>query len=387
MQVRSPIIPKFSDMLGQLIAAPSVSSVSPQWDSDNRAVIDLLAEWSERLGFRVERLPLEGHPGKFNLVATLGSGPDGLVFSGHTDTVPYDERRWSSDPFKLTERDDRWYGLGTCDMKGFFPVVFAALASLDLKHLQHPIVLIATADEESSMSGARALADTHRKLGRHAVIGEPTGLKPVRLHKGIAMESLRLTGRSGHSSNPALGVNALEGMHAVIGELLDWRGELQQRYRNPLFEVDVPTLNLGHIHGGDNPNRICPHCELNFDIRPLPGMDLTTLREDIDARIGARLEGSGLQFERVALFDGAPAMDTAAEAPIVRATERLTGYTAGAVAFATEGPYLNALGMEPVILGPGHIDQAHQPDEFLAQDQVEPALRIIRELVTTFCMR
>lgn len=378
--------PTLVEMMWQLIGSPSVSSVSPEWDSSNAQVIDLLADWYESRGFRVERIPIAGHAGKFNLVASAGSGPDGLVLSGHTDTVPYDEARWSSDPFRLTERDGRWYGLGTCDMKGFFALVLDAIRDLDLAALRHPLILLATADEESSMCGAKALLDTHRRLGRHAVIGEPTGMKPIRLHKGIGMEAIRLTGRSGHSSDPSLGVSALEGMHQAIAELIAWRGELQARHRSPLFAVDVPTINLGHIHGGDNPNRICAECELHFDIRPLPGMDLDELRGEIDRRVGARLEGSGLGFERVSLFEGIPAMDTPADAPIVQAAEALTGHSAGAVAFGTEGPYLNALGMQTLIMGPGNIDQAHQPDEYLALDQIEPARRILRELVTRFCM-
>ena len=179
---------------------------------------------------------------------------------------------------------------------------------------------------------------------------------------------------------------ALDGMYLAIGELLAWRDELQRSYRNPLFTVDVPTLNLGHIHGGDNPNRICAECELHFDIRPLPGMDLDELRAQLDRRIGARLADSGLRFERVSLFEGIPAMETAADSPIVTAAEQLTGYRAGAVAFATEGPYFNRLGMQTVIMGPGSIDQAHQPDEYLALDQIEPAEDVIRELVARFCI-
>ena len=378
--------PTLIEMMRHLIGSPSVSSVSPEWDKSNAQVIDHLAGWCETLGFHVEHLPIAGHPGKFNLVASAGSGPDGLVLSGHTDTVPYDEARWSSDPFGLTERDNRWYGLGTCDMKGFFAVALEAIRDFNLSKLTHPLILVATADEESSMCGAKALLDTHRRLGRHAVIGEPTGMRPIRLHKGIGMEAIRLTGRSGHSSDPALGVNALDGMYLAMAELISWRSELQQRYRNPLFAVDVPTINLGHIHGGDNPNRICAHCELHFDIRPLPGMDLAELRGEIDRRIGARLRDSGLQFERVSLFEGIPAMDTPAESPIVKAAEALTGVAAGAVAFGTEGPYLNALGMQTVIMGPGSIEQAHQPDEYLALDQIEPAKRILRELISRFCM-
>ncbi|MGD1983592.1 MAG: acetylornithine deacetylase [Chromatiaceae bacterium] len=378
--------PKLREMMGRLIGAASISSVSPEWDSSNETVIDLLADWCEARGFAIERQAIPGHPGKFNLVASIGRGPDGLVLSGHTDTVPCDEALWHSDPFRLDERDDRWYGLGSCDMKGFFAVVLDALDGLELEKLQRPLVLVATADEESSMSGAKALLETHRGLGRHAVIGEPTGLRPVRLHKGILMDAVRVVGQSGHSSDPALGNSALEGMHQVIGELLAWRDDLQARYRNPLFAVDVPTLNLGHICGGDNPNRICGACELSFDLRPLPGMDSDALRGELDRRLASRLADSGLEVERKALFEGIPAMETPADAPIVAAAERLTGFSAGAVAFATEGPYLNAMGHQTVILGPGSINQAHQPNEYLALDQVAPARRIIRSLIDTFCM-
>ena len=153
-----------------------------------------------------------------------------------------------------------------------------AARGLRAADLTAPLILLATADEESSMDGAHLLVEQQRPRAAHAIIGEPTGLRPVRMHKGIAMEAIRLKGRSGHSSDPALGVNALDGMHQALDELITWRSELQARYRNPLFAVEVPTVNLGHIHGGDNPNRICAECELHFDIRPLPGMDLEELR-------------------------------------------------------------------------------------------------------------
>ena len=374
------------DMMARLIAAPSVSSVSPDWDQSNARVIDELAEWCEAAGFMVEHMAIPDHPGKFNLVASAGSGPDGLVLAGHTDTVPCDPELWTSDPFRLTERDGRYYGLGTSDMKGFFALILEAVRDIDLSTLKRPLVLLATADEESSMCGAKSLLDANRRLGRHAVIGEPTGMKPIRMHKGIAMEAIRLTGKSGHSSDPRLGNNAMEGMHRVLGELLAWRTELQQRYHNPLFAVDVPTLNLGHIHGGDNPNRICGHCELHFDIRPLPGMRLDELRGELDRRMGALLAQSGLRFERYPLFEGIPAMETPAAADIVRAAEQLTGHSADAVAFGTEGPYLNDLGMQTIILGPGDIDQAHQPDEYLAADRLQPTVRLLQDLIARFCL-
>lgn len=373
------------DRIRQLIATPSVSSVSPSFDQSNRPVIDLLAGWLEDAGFAVRIEPLPGQPDKANLIATLGHGPGGLVLAGHTDTVPFDTGRWRYDPFGGTVAEGRIYGLGAADMKSFLALAIAAAAEFRVNDLRQPLVILATADEESSMAGARALAAAGRPLGRHALIGEPTGLKPVRLHKGILMEAIRLEGKSGHSSNPALGVNALEGMHRVIGELLRWRTELQARYRNPLFEVAAPTLNLGRIHGGDNPNRICADCELHIDIRPLPGMTLAGVRDELHGRLTRLLADSGLGLSFLPLFEGIEAMETPATAAIVRATEELTGAAAGAVGFGTEGPYLNALGMETVILGPGGVECAHQPDEFLSLAMIEPTLKLLRGLIGRFC--
>ena len=377
--------PSLLEMMAALIAAPSMSSVSPAYDTDNRAVIDLLAVWLGDLGFRVEILPLPKQPHKANLIATLGHGSGGLVLAGHTDTVPYDEGRWQHDPFHLTEQGGRLYGLGTSDMKGFFALAIEAAKAFHAQQLRQPLIILATADEESSMEGALALVELGRPKARYAVIGEPTGLRPVNAHKGIMMESVRLTGRTGHSSDPSLGLNAIEGMHAVIGDLLQWREELQGRHHDPRFTVPQPTLNLGHIHGGDNPNRICGCCELHLDLRPVPGMALEDLRETLNQRLAVLLGETGFQWELSPLFVGTPAMHTDRASAIVQAAEKMTGHDSEAVAFCTEAPYLNALGMETIILGPGDIAQAHQPDEYLALDRIQPTVDLLTGLIRKFC--
>ena len=379
-------LPGVQDMLARLIAQPSISSASPEWDHSNEPVVRTLAEWLEPMGFEVEILNVPGMPGKVNMIATLGRGPGGLVLSGHTDTVPFDDKRWQSDPFQLTERDNRWYGLGTCDMKGFFPLAIEAAKTFVNEKLQQPLIILATADEESSMNGARALAEAGRPKARYAVIGEPTGLKPVRMHKGIMMERLVFEGRSGHSSDPGLGNNALEGMHEALGHLLALRKGWQKQYSNPNFRVQVPTMNLGCIHGGDNPNRICARCELYFDLRPLPGMDMDALRQSILKSLQPVADSRGLTMEFEPLFDGVPPFETAEDAELVRACEKLTGHTAEAVAFATEAPWLQKLGLETLVMGPGSIDQAHQPDEFLELSQLDPAVSILQGLIRKFCL-
>ena len=265
--------PDLVTMLTELIASPSVSCTQPDWDQSNMGVIHKLEGWLSSLGFKTEIMPIEGSPGKANLIATLGTGPGGLVLSGHTDTVPFNAERWNSDPFKLTEKDNRFYGLGTCDMKGFFPIAIEAARKFLDTPLQQPLIILATADEESSMNGARALAEAGKPKARYAVIGEPTGLKPIYMHKGMMMETVRIEGKAGHSSDPSLGANALDAMHSVLSELISFRNELKTNYHNTAFKIAEPTLNLGCIHGGDNPNRSCGQCELEYDLRPLPGMD------------------------------------------------------------------------------------------------------------------
>src|SRR5690554_5833696 len=384
--VNAATVPGVKDMLTRLISLPSISSASPRWDQSNEAVVRVLAQWLESLGFVVEILGVPGMPGKFNLIGTLGSGPGGLVLSGHTDTVPYDEARWQSDPFTLTERDGRWYGLGTCDMKGFFALAIEAAKEFAGQNLKQPLIILATADEESSMNGAKALAEAGKPKARYAVIGEPTSLKPVRMHKGIMMERLTFEGLSGHSSNPDLGRNALEGMHEAITELLALRSHWQAKYQNPNFAIQVPTMNLGCIHGGDNPNRICARCELHFDLRPLPGMDMDNLRQAILNRIQPLAERRQLALSFEPLFDGVPPFETPADAALVQACEKLTGHTAHAVAFATEAPWLQKLGLETLVMGPGSIDQAHQPDEYLELSQLQLMVDILRGLIRQFCI-
>jgi acetylornithine deacetylase len=374
-------------MMEQLIAIPSVSSTQAQHNQSNENVINLLANWLEDYNFNVSVQSIPDTPGKFNLVATLGQGQDGLVLAGHTDTVPFDAVLWDSDPFKMMERDGRLYGLGSCDMKSFFALVLQALRELDGKHLAHPVTILATADEESSMSGARALCSDDLHQSRFAVIGEPTSLQPVSMHKGIMMLAIRLQGSSGHSSNPALGVNALEHMSPVLRNIIDFRNELSQRYQHPAFEVSFPTLNLGCLHGGDNPNRICDHAVLEIDIRALPGMDNLELKEELTGRIMDLVSDPDIDASVDLLHPPVASFMAEESSPLLSAAERLTDRPCRSVAFATEAPFLKDIGLDTIVLGPGSIDQAHQPNEYIELEQLQPTIDIISNLVNQFCCK
>ena len=382
-----PALPSLISMMSQLIASPSISCSQADWDQSNKGVIQLLESWLSSQGFQCEVMPLPDHPNKFNLIATLGSGDGGLVLSGHTDTVPYDKGRWKSDPFKLEEREQKLYGLGSCDMKGFFAIVIDTIQQMQLSNLKQPLIILATADEESSMSGARALVERGSLKARYALIGEPTSLTPIYAHKGIMMERIQVTGQSGHSSNPSLGNNALDAMHYVMSELMLFRQQLKANYRDASFVIDYPTMNFGCIHGGDNPNRICGRCELEFDLRALPGMSNQALMAEIAAILPRIEEKTGTIIQLNSLFPDLPSFYTSVESDIIKACEALTYRQASTVAFATEGSFLNQMGMETLILGPGSIDQAHQPNEFMALDQIQPMQGVIRGLIERFCLQ
>ncbi len=384
-------LPTFDEMLTTLVGEPSVSSTSPEIDRSNLPVIEHLANWLDGLGFATELSPLPDNPKKANLIATLGEetdGKDGLVLAGHTDTVPFDESKWTSDPFKVSATDDKFYGLGTCDMKGFFPVALEAVTTFLDKPLNAPITVLATSDEESSMAGARDLQARNDTLGRraaYAIIGEPTGLMPVYAHKGIAFMSVRLQGSSGHSSNPELGCNALDSMYDVMGELIAFRTELAEQNQNPAFDVHIPTMNLGCMHAGDSPNRICSHAELQIDLRLLPGMDTNATIEMLLYRLQQAVARCDTTLELKTHYPPVPPFETDKSGDLVTTLAKHSGNAPGTVAFGTEGHYLQSLGLETVIFGPGSIDQAHQPNEYLHRDQIEPAQNVLRHAIARYC--
>jgi acetylornithine deacetylase len=200
------------------------------------------------------------------------------------------------------------------------------------------------------------------------------------------MERIHILGRSGHSSDPSLGHSALEAMHDAITELKTLRQQWQLEYRNPQFSVPHPTMNFGCIHGGDNPNRICGQCSLEFDLRPLPGMDPQVLRAAIMQKLQPLAELHQVKIDYAPLFPEAPPFEQDADSELVRVAERLTGHKAQAVAFGTEAAYFQRLGCETLVLGPGDISCAHQPGEHLEMSRLEPTVLLLRQLVEYYCL-
>ena len=385
--------------IAELVSKPSVSSTDPSWDSSNMGVIDCLAEFAESQGFSITTQKLGGDKAKANLVARLG--PDfsvidsnevtsqaggGLVLSGHTDTVPFDAGRWQSDPFVLSERDGKLFGLGSTDMKGFFAIALAAVRELDYRQFKTPLYLLATADEESSMFGARELKRHSLAGASAAIIGEPTSLRPIRLHKGIMMQGIRLIGKSGHSSDPSLGNNVIDAVPELLKLLDEYRTSLASQFRCELLAVPGPTINFGCLHGGDSPNRICGELDFHFDVRMLPGLKFEDIESELGQFIQKLAKQRGINIEMRRLLEPVPAFEQSVDSEIIAVSEVASGQAAGGVNYSTEAPFLQKLGLETVVLGPGSIDCAHQPNEYLELSQIKPAIKILRDVIAHYCL-
>ncbi|PWC12234.1 acetylornithine deacetylase [Brenneria roseae subsp. americana] len=377
-------LPPFIELYRALIATPSISATDSALDQSNQALINLLAGWFTDLGFHVDVQPVPGTQHKFNMLARIGEGKGGLLLAGHTDTVPFDDGRWTRDPFTLTEHDNKLYGLGTADMKGFFAFILDTLRDIDPTKLTKPLYILATADEETTMAGAKYFSASTQIRPDCAIIGEPTSLQPVRAHKGHMSSAIRIQGQSGHSSDPSRGVNAIELMHEAISHLLVLRNTLQERYHNAAFNIPYPTMNLGHIHGGDAANRICACCELHMDIRPLPGLtlnDLNGLLADSLAPVSQRWPGRLTISE---LHPPIPGYECPADHRLVSVVEKLLATKTEVVNYCTEAPFIQEL-CPTLVLGPGSINQAHQPDEYIDTAFIKPTRELIAQVIQHFC--
>ncbi|TQQ13611.1 acetylornithine deacetylase [Vibrio cholerae] len=375
-------LPSFLEVYEGLISTSSISSTDARWDEGNEQVIAKLADWLSALGFSIQIEQVA--PNKQNLIAKLGSGEGGLLLAGHSDTVPFDEGRWNYNPHALTQANNRFYGLGTADMKGFFAFIYEAVKNVDWSKQTKPLYVLATCDEETTMLGARHFTENAPFKPDYCIIGEPTSLVPIRAHKGHVANAIRVTGKSGHSSNPALGVNAIEIMHEVLFALMQLRDRLIKEYHHPGFDIPTPTLNLGHIHGGDSPNRICGCCELHYDVRPLPGISLDgldNLMRDALREVQQKWPG---RIELVPLHDPIPGYECAHDHPFIHGISEICEQEAQTVNYCTEAPFLQQI-CPTLVLGPGSIDQAHQPDEFLAFEFIDPTVRVLSRAMQKYC--
>ncbi len=373
------------ELLRRLVAFDSRSQVS------NRGIADFICDCVDGPGVRIVRN--ESPDGaKVNIVAARGPVRDdasGLVLSGHMDTVPFGEPEWASDPLALTCRDGRYLGRGVCDMKGFLALAIERFVATPAG-LEHPLVLLLTYDEELGTLGARRLVETWpagERLPRAAVIGEPTSLEVVRMHKGHLKLRVVLLGRAAHSAYPGSGRNAIELAGAVIPALVGLGRELEAEAppeAAAFGEVPHATLNLATISGGTALNVIPGRCALELGIRLLPG----TAGIDVTDRVRRAVEGAvGAGNYALEPINESPPMATPETAPIHAALCALAGQRASrAVSFSTDGGWLAALGLDCVVFGPGTIQAAHKPNEWLPVAEFERAAGLLEALVRDWCL-
>ena len=329
---------------------------------------------------------------KANLLASIGPATSGgVVLSGHTDVVPTLGQPWTSDPFALTRREGRLFGRGTCDMKGFLALALAAVPDLIAAPLKRPAHLAFSYDEEVGCLGAPALIaamTTGLAAPAVVVVGEPTSMEVVSAHKGILAALVTVGGREAHSSQPHLGASAVMVAARLMAALVELADSLEARaHLGSLFEPRGATLTIGKVSGGTAGNILARECSFVFDLRCPPGDDphailagFFALATSLDVEIRKRAPGGGVS---VVVTAEVPAFRARPDDPAEIFARRLAGDNgpARAVSFAAEAGQFQAAGYPTVLIGPGSIDQAHQPDEYVDIAQMERGALFMTRLV------
>jgi acetylornithine deacetylase len=370
-------------MLRRLVAFDTTSARS------NLPLIHFVRDYLAAYGIDSE-LSFDDTGEKANLFATIGpAGRGGVVLSGHTDVVPVTGQPWSTDPWVVTEKAERLYGRGTADMKSFIAIALALVPEWREMSLETPIHLALSYDEEVGCFGVRRLIERLPEGAarpRLVIVGEPTEMRVVTAHKGCYLYHTTVTGLEAHSSAPRRGVSAIMEASRLIGFIGRLAEEHAQSGGDPRFDPPHTTFNVGIVEGGTAFNIVPRQCRIVWEFRAVPTDDPAEIEARLERFVETELlprmrathpEASVITERVVAMPAFAPERDSPAEA-LVR---RLTGANGtGTVAFGTEAGLFQSAGIPTVVCGPGSIDQAHQPDEFISLGQVAAGERFLRRL-------
>ncbi len=370
--------------ISRLVAFDTTSSKT------NLPLIDDVEAHLRAFGAETFRVPNDTGD-KANLYAVVGPKErGGVVLSGHTDVVPVEGQAWSSDPFQIVQRDGRLYGRGTCDMKSFSAIALSLLPEMARADLKRPIIFALSYDEEIGLLGApRMIAEMKERLPAPmaVIVGEPSLMKVIDGHKGIASFRTTVTGFTTHSSQTDRGVSAVEGAARLIVKIADMRAarEAKADPKSP-FHPPYSTMTVNVARGGSQLNIMAGSCFFEWDCRVIPGETAADIRREFDAEAASveaamRAKAEGCRVETVAISN-APCLAPKADNPAADLAKSLTGDNGTeTVAYAAEAGQFQEAGFSSVICGPGSIDQAHQPDEFIAIDQVAQGTAFIRRLI------
>ncbi len=363
----------------------------------NLEMVDFLHGVLKNLGMEVGTVAsAEGE--KANLFASLGPRDrGGLMLAGHMDVVPVEGQLWHTDPFKLIQAEGRFYGRGTADMKSFMAQAILAAEAVRHRKLKLPLQLAFTYDEEVGCHGARRLMAewpaTAQPLPKCAVIGEPTNFQVFRLHKGFCSARVTVKGVEGHSAKPGLGANAIYPAARVVNKLAEVAAERAAvRDMEDLFEVPHTTINVGTIKGGTALNIIPNRCEVLFEYRTMPGQDsafvLNQVRGFVDEVVLPEFSEHHPDVEILVeeTGHGDPMVTPAGSWIETVALELTENRSSGAAPYYTEGAIYNQAGIPTVICGPGDIDQAHRPNEYITRAQLDAGLPLLGRLIERVCL-
>lgn len=367
-------------ILAQLLSFRAVAG------SPNIGIAEWTAGYLRECGASTTLIPSQDES-HFNVFATFGPRDvPGLVLSGHLDVVPAGETGWRSDPFVLTAKDDLLFGRGSTDMQGFIACVLALANELVACSKTRPIHVALSCDEELGCRGVPSLLRALPQLctlPAGAVIGEPTGLVPVCGHKGKAAYRLTVQGTPGHSSRPDLGLNAIHGLSAVLSRIVGEEKKLSAGPFAEAFEPPFSTMQCGIIGGGQAINIIAGEAALEVEVRAIPGIDPVQLLSPVLACCESLTE-AGYQTNCECLANY-PAMKIDTDAPLVTAVVNSAGRAAiDAVSFGTEAGLFQKAGIPSIVCGPGDINRAHKPNEYIARNELKACCRFLRTLVHTF---
>jgi acetylornithine deacetylase len=378
------------DILASLVSFDTVSRNS------NLDLIAWVEGYLDRLGVKHQRIYDETGR-KSNLWATLGPvDVPGYILSGHTDVVPVDDQTWTDSPFKLTERDGKLYGRGSCDMKGYVACCLAAVPDMLKADLKRPLHLAFSYDEEVGCWGVRRMipkiiADAARPIA--CFVGEPTEMDVVIGHKGKRSFKVTVHGRTCHSSQAPLGVNAVEYAARVIAKIRDISDRMAKNgARDDLYDIPFSTGHTGYLHGGTALNIVPDQATFEFEFRVLSVDKSDTLVKEVidyaknvlEPEMKAVAPEAGFDFQDRGEFAG---LDTTPDAEVTLLAKQLTGRNSHSkVAYGTEGGLFQQAGIPTVVCGPGNIDQAHKADEFLKITELEKCGQFIDRLIT-LCAR
>jgi len=370
------------DILSKLISFRTISELT------NKELSKYISQYLAR--YKIKTQLLEGSPNQFNLYAKIGPNVDGgIILSGHTDVVPTDGQDWSTNPFQLVKKKNKLFGRGSCDMKGFIAVVLCLIPKIKISRLKKPLHLVFSYDEEIGCIGIQKLIPflkTLKPKPAFCIVGEPTEMKLVNMHKGKKNFLVSFNGVESHSSLIENGVNSIDYCAEFINFLKDLQKDLIKKNKNKKFNPPYPTINIGKIHGGIAVNIIPKECELEFEIRDTPNLNtektikkIKDFLKKIEKKMKEKNKRCSIVFKMLNNF---PPLETNEKKKIINLVlDKLKSNSVNSVSFGTEAGVFNKVGFETIVCGPGSIEQAHKPNEYIEEKQLKKCDEFLTKII------